>query len=134
MWMKFKRRRNNEGFTLIECAIAMVTLVVGILAVELLIVNGVKLQSLSSNSSMANALAKAKIEELQARSDNDPSRANGGSLTSNIGSYNDQPGNHFVRRWVLSAGPNGTQNVRVQVTPSASSAQFTAVTIETLIR
>ena len=134
MWMKCKLHRNDKGFTLIECAIAMIMLVVGILAVEVLIVNGIKLQSLSSNSSMANALAKAKVEELQARSNNDPSRANGGSLTSNVSGYNDQPGNNFARRWVLSPGPNGTQNVRVQVMPSPSSAQFTVVTIETLIR
>jgi prepilin-type N-terminal cleavage/methylation domain-containing protein len=128
------RTANERGFTLIECAIAMVIMVVGVLAVEALIVNGLSLQTLSANSSMANALAKAKVEELQARSSNDPSRANGGSLTSNVSGYYDTPNNNFIRRWVLSAGPNGTQDAHVQVSPSGSGATFTTVTIETLIR
>ena len=74
-----KKKKAEAGFTLVECVIAMVILMVGILAIEVLVVNGLGLQTLASNNSMANALAKAKIEELQARSSSDPLRANGGS-------------------------------------------------------
>ena len=126
--------KSEKGFTLVECVIALTILTVGILAVETLIVNGISLQTLSSSSSIANGFAKQKVEELQARASTDPARANGGSLASNVSGYNDTPSANFVRRWVLSAGANGTQDVQVQVSPSSSSSTFTTVTIETLIQ
>jgi prepilin-type N-terminal cleavage/methylation domain-containing protein len=129
-----KKKKAEAGFTLVECVIAMVILMVGILAIEVLVVNGLGLQTLASNNSMANALAKAKIEELQARSSSDPLRANGGSLASNVTNYSDTPTANFVRRWVISAGANGTQDVQVQISPSGSSSTFTTITVETLIR
>jgi len=125
---------HQTGFTLLECAIALAITLIGILAIEVFVINGLGMQALAGNGSIANSLAKAKVEELQARSSNDPARANGGSLTANVSEYYDTVGTNYVRRWVISGGANGTQNVQVRVLPSQSSRAFTTVTIETLIQ
>jgi Tfp pilus assembly protein PilV len=129
-----KANSGQTGFTILECTIALVIMLVGVLAIEVFVVNGLGMQALANNSSIANSLAKAKVEELQARSSNDPARANGGSLTSNVIDYYDTIGANFVRRWLISTGADGTQNVQVRVLPSDSSKTFTTVTIETLIQ
>jgi len=125
---------HQTGFTILECAIALAITLIGVLAIEVFVINGLGMQTLASNSSIANSLAKAKVEELQARSSNDPARANGGSLSANVTNYYDTVGTNYVRRWVISDAANGTQNVQVRVLPSQSSKAFTTVTIETLIQ
>jgi len=129
-----QRNSHQTGFTILECAIALAITLIGVLAIEVFVINGLGMQTLASNSSIANSLAKAKVEELQARSSNDPARANGGSLSANVTNYYDTVGTNYVRRWVISDGANGTQNVQVRVLPSQSSKAFTTVSIETLIQ
>jgi len=129
-----KTTSNEAGFSLLECLIAMVITVIGVLAVEMLIVTAIGTQTFSSNVSIANSLARAKVEELQARSVNDPARANGGSLTDSLDNYSDIPSANYVRRWTLADGANGTQDVQVQVSPSDSSTLFATVRISTLIQ
>ena len=60
-----KKVRSDKGFSLIECLIAMVITTVGLLAAAGLIVVGVRLQVESRDATSANALARAKIEELE---------------------------------------------------------------------
>ena len=125
--------RRQAGFSLLECVIAMVILVVGVLGVEMLVVSSLGLQTFSRNASTENALARGKVEELSARAAADAARANGGSLTSNVAGYFDMPVSNVVRRWKLSAGACGTQNVIVRVMSSDPNITLPSVQIETLI-
>ena len=113
--------RAARGFTLIESMIAMLIFVVGGLAMAGLIAHGVRLQAFSRDTSMANALARAKVEELRVIPRTDAQRSDGGSLTGNIANHFDTPaGTSFVRRWTVAAGAAGTQDITVAVVWSSA--------------
>ena len=95
--------------SLIEVLIAMVVTIVGIVAVAMMILYGIGLQVQARDATMANALAKSKIEELSISLP-----AVGGNLNSNVTGYSDTP-TGFTRRWVVAAGPAGTLDVTVRV-------------------
>src|SRR6476661_18022 len=97
--MSYDIKRKQAGFSLIECLIAMVITTVGMLAVAQLIVLGVRLQTESRDATTANALARAKIEELENYAPTAAQRVRGGSITSNVLNYNDVPDSRFQRRW-----------------------------------
>jgi len=109
------------GFTLIECLIAMVITLVGLLAVAELMVVGVRLQTESRDATAATALARAKIEELQNYAPAAVQRVRGGSLTTNVLNYNDAPDARFQRRWLIETNPtdagvpSGTQRITVVI-------------------
>jgi len=97
--------------SLIEVLIAMVVTGVGIVAVATLILYGIGLQVQSRDATMANALAKSKIEELSISL---PTPTVGGDLDSNVTDYNDTP-TGFTRRWEVKDGPANTLEVTVRV-------------------
>jgi Tfp pilus assembly protein PilV len=98
------RQKDQTGVTLIEVLIAMIVTVVGVVAVATLITYGIGLQVLSRDTSRANSLAKAKIEQLRIIPSSDPQLSLGGDLSSNVSDHFDTPAG-FVRRWVVAAGP-----------------------------
>ena len=102
-YQKIANRQN--GFTLIECLIAMVITTFGLLAVSGLMGVGIRLQTESRDAIAANSLAKAKLEELQNYAPTASQRARGGSLTSNVTNYNDSPDARFQRRWLIETNP-----------------------------
>jgi len=112
-----QKRHSQAGFTLIETMIAMVVTMVGVMAVSLLIIYGIRLQAFSRDATIANAFAKAKIEQLRVTDAADPQRSLGGSLTANVANHFDTPPSTilFIRRWVVAAGPAGTQDIIVTV-------------------
>ncbi len=107
--------------SLIEVLIAMVVTVVGILAVANLIVYGIGLQVQARDATLANALAKSKIEELSISLP-----AVGGNLDNNVTGYSDTP-TGFTRRWVVTAGPAGTLDVTVRVIAENPTAAVSPV-------
>ncbi len=107
--------------SLIEVLIAMVVTVVGVVAVATLIVYGIGLQVQSRDATMANALAKSKIEELSISLP-----AVGGDLDNNAPGYNDTP-TGFTRRWVVLAGPANTLDVTVRVIAENPTAAVSPV-------
>jgi prepilin-type N-terminal cleavage/methylation domain-containing protein len=113
MSSKVLQRENAQGFTLIECIIAMIVTVVGLLGALSLIAFAINSSTVSSDLIMADSLAKAKIEELQ-----NTSQPPGGNLTNNTPEYFDQPTSKFIRRWQVTSDPMGTQTLSVSVIPA----------------
>ena len=129
-----QKRRGQSGFTMVELLIAMVIFVVGVLAVSALILYGIRLQAFSRDATMANAVAKQKIEQLRVSPPGDPQRALGGDLDNNIADHFDIPqGTAFIRRWVVAPGPAGTQDVTVAVVPSNPNMRLPPVQIRVLL-
>jgi prepilin-type N-terminal cleavage/methylation domain-containing protein len=113
--MKIPAGRSAGGFTLIECVIAMVVGLVGLLAIYTLIFTSVQIQTFSRNLSVANSFARAKVEELK-----NSSRTTGGNLDANTSGYFDLPSAKYIRRWQITNDPMGTQTVQVRVIQSDS--------------
>ena len=127
--MRQSAKREQSGFTLIECVIAIVLILVGLLAVYSLVVYSVQTQKMSSDLIKANSLARQKVEELR-----NTTRAAGGSLTSNTTNYFDTPSSEYVRRWQITADSIGTQTISVTVVPAVSSTLQPQVLITTKMR
>ncbi|MGH9902280.1 MAG: type IV pilus modification PilV family protein, partial [Pyrinomonadaceae bacterium] len=88
MATEIRRKGDGQsGFSLVECMIAMLITIVGVLAVEALIVNAITMQKFSRESTEAIALARAAVEEMGARPR--AARAVGGDLNSNVNNYFD---------------------------------------------
>lgn len=119
-------KRGQSGFTLIECVISIVLILVGLLAVYSLVVYSVQTQLRSGNLVTANSLARQKVEELR-----NAARTAGGSLTTNATNYFDTPTTTLTRRWQISDDPAGTQTVTVTVVPNVSSTLQPQVSITT---
>jgi len=122
--MKMKGQNSQRGMSLIEVLVAMMVTVVGVVAVATLILYGIGLQVQSRDVTMANALAKSKIEELSI----DSLLAKGGKLTSNVDGYYDMPpGFSFTRRWEVKDGPANTLEVTVRVIAENPTAAVSPV-------
>ena len=107
----------------------------GVIAVAALILYGVRMQQVSRYGTMATAFAKARLEELRVTPVADPERQIGGDLAANVANHFDLPGDGtFIRRWVVAAGPAGTQDITVIVVPRFPSVFFPAVQAHALVR
>ena len=126
MFGKVLQKGNERGFTLIECIVAMVITVVGLLAALTLIAYSIKNYTVSGDLAIANSLAKAKIEELR-----NLSQAPGGNLTTNSTGYFDQPTDKFTRRWQITTDSMGTQTVSVKISPAYSGLLLPEVNLRT---
>ena len=120
------QRDQERGFTLIECIVAMVITVVGLLAVLTLIAYATKIYTMSGDLAIANSLAKDKIEELQNKS-----QSTGGNLTNNTTDYFDQPNSKFIRRWQITADSMGTRTLSVTVMPAYPGVLLPEVNLRT---
>ncbi len=116
-----KGQNSQRGTSLIEVLVAMVVTIVGVISVANMILYGIGLQVLARDTTMANALAKSKIEELSISLP-----AVGGDLNSNVTGYSDTP-TGFTRRWGVVAGPAGTLDVTVRVIAENPTAAVSPV-------
>ena len=117
---------NIKGFTLIECIIAMVLVVTGFVAVLSLLTACLKTEVISRDLGRVNSFSRSKIEELK-----NSSRTPGGSLTSDITGYFDNPTIDYTRRWQISADSMGTETVTVIVTPTIKGTVMPEVKLTT---
>lgn len=120
------KEKDTKGFTLIECVIVMVLVVAGFMSIFSLLTVCVRTEVISRELTTANALSRFKVEELK-----NSSRLAGGSLTSNVTNYFDNPNSTYTRRWQISTDSMGTQTVVVLMTPNASSAPLSEVRLTT---
>jgi prepilin-type N-terminal cleavage/methylation domain-containing protein len=120
------QEKNERGFTLVECIVAMVITVVGLLATLTLIAFAVRSYTVSGDLAIANSLAKAKIEELR-----NTSQSPGGNLTSNATEYFDQPTSKFIRRWKITNDSTGTQTLSVGVVPAYPGVLLPEINLST---
>ncbi|HEX8286401.1 MAG TPA: prepilin-type N-terminal cleavage/methylation domain-containing protein [Pyrinomonadaceae bacterium] len=120
------QNKGERGFTLIECIIAMLVTVIGLLAALTMIAFAVKSYTVSSDLAIANSLAKAKVEELR-----NASQAPGGNLANNTTGYFDQPTSKFIRRWQITDDSMGTQTLSVNIVPAYPGILLPEVNVRT---
>lgn len=130
---------SRGGFSLIECLIAMVVTMVGLLSVAGMLSVGIRLQTESRDATAAGAIARLKMEELQNFSPTAPQRVRGGSLTSNLSGYFDTPDTRFVRRWQVETSPTdsgvpaGTQRISVSIHANQGGVRIPPVRLSVLV-
>jgi type II secretory pathway pseudopilin PulG len=118
--------RNTNGFTLVECVIALVLVMIGFAAIFSLLTACLKTEVISRDLGRANSFSRSKIEELK-----NSNRTPGGSLTSNVEGYFDNPTPDYTRRWQISADSMGTESLTVVVSPSIKGALMPEVRLTT---
>lgn len=134
----------QAGFTLIECVIAMVITMIGVLATVALMAVGVRMQVVARDSTAGNAYARAKIEQLQNYSHTATQRcppavgASCGSTTSDVTNYNDVVDGRYRRRWLIENSsvtgvPANTQRITVVVTPDIPGVLMPDVSVVALV-
>ncbi len=109
-----QEKTDIKGFTLIECVIAMVLVVVGFMAIFSLLTICLRTEVIAREMTTANSLARLKIEELK-----NSARSPGGSLTGDVTNYFDTPSSRYKRRWQISTDSMGSQTVTVLMTPNS---------------
>ncbi len=129
IFQRIRERDDQQGFTLLECVIALVITLIGVLAVYALIAYSVQMHVTSRNTATANTLAKAKVEELK-----NSNRVIGGDLNSNVTGYFDTPAANIVRRWQVAAGPQGIETVAVRMISNNPGVRVAEVTLVTRMR
>ena len=129
-----KKIQSSRGFTFMELLFATLITVVGVLAVATLLLYAIQLQSLARDTTQAKDLAQEKLEELRILDPTDPQRSVGGDLNSNVANHYDEPaGTILVRRWVIAAGPAGTQDLTIALVSNVSNVQVGTVQLRTLL-
>jgi type II secretory pathway pseudopilin PulG len=139
------------GFTIIEVLFAMVIMVVSLVALAELMAITLRMQMLGRNQTGAVRLAQSKIDELVNLDFTINTVTNvGGSLTSDVASYNDTPvasGTTSVvgykRRWQIEAMTgcipastcNKVRKLSVRIIPTTNDRRTNAqIDLATIIR
>lgn len=117
---------------MVELLVATVIAVVSALAVALMILYGTRLGATAREAMITTALAKARLEQLRVLPSGAPERQPGGSLGDDVAAHFDRQG-RFTARWVVAAGPAGTQDITVAVLVAAD-ARSPAAQIRMLVR
>ncbi len=128
---------DERGFTLIEVLITMVILTIAMVSMAELMAITVRMQMMGRNETAAIRLAQSKVDELVAVNFTNASVAVGGSLTTNVATYNDAPANGFARRWAIAAiaGETRVRSLTVRVTPTVNDRRTNGVVeLTTIIR
>ena len=110
----------------------MMVCTVGLIAMAELMAVTIRMQQLGRNSTSASRLAQDKIDELNTVGFGAGSMSCGGSLTADAANHFDVPVNangDYKRRWLVSAGPDASPQLRqvtVKVMPSVQDRRVTA--------
>lgn len=142
-WRTAMLKNRQRGFGLIELLIAMVVLTVGLLAMAVLIMYGIRIQTFARDATLASGVAKQRLEILRNIPRTNAVRQDGGSLDANVAPYfvpvdldpnnGVDPDTPFVVRWMLAAGPAGTQNVTVRVVSTSPARQLPPIQFQSQI-
>ena len=108
---------NQSGFTLIEVAVAMSILAIGIIGTSTLLYRVTRNNSMGNLTTQANLLAESKMEELK-HTTTVASLTNGNDVVDYLGSPSGA--GNFTRTWTIS-NPVGGNSRFITVTVSAQS-------------
>lgn len=133
---------SEAGFTLIELALSIIVLSVGILGLASTMASMTRYQDLSAAHADMTAVATNKIEQLRAAAStfhaDTVQLVVGGSLTVPTAPYTDnvtERGRTYVRLWVVTAGAGGTRNVTLRIQPVVDDVRTPArIDFSTLIQ
>jgi prepilin-type N-terminal cleavage/methylation domain-containing protein len=121
---------NERGFTLVEAMVAMMISAIGLIGMAELMAVTLRMQQLGRNSTSATRLAQDKVDELTTVGFDDASMQCGGSIDADVENFNDSTANGtYKRRWVVSAGPDGSPTLRqitVRVIPDLNDRRVTS--------
>jgi Tfp pilus assembly protein PilV len=123
------KKAKTDGFTIIECVIAMVLMVVAFMGIFSLLTVCLRTEVISREMATANSLSRSKIEELK-----NSERVVGGSLTSNVDGFFDSPNSKYTRRWQVSADTMGTQTVTVAMLPNVTTKAMPEIKLTTRMK
>jgi prepilin-type N-terminal cleavage/methylation domain-containing protein len=104
----------QRGFSLIELLVATVVITICALGVALMILYGTRLGAAARETMITTSLAKARLEELRVLPRGALERQLGGSLSADKPGHFDARG-RYKTRWLIAAGPAGTQDITVAV-------------------
>jgi prepilin-type N-terminal cleavage/methylation domain-containing protein len=104
----------ERGFSLIELLVASLVTTICALGVAALILYGTRLGSAAREAMITSSLARARLERLRVMPRVAPERQPGGSLSADRPGHFEQRGRYKVR-WVVGAGPAGTQEITLVV-------------------
>lgn len=120
----------------------MVIVTVALVSMAELMAITLRMQMMGRNQTAAIRMVQSKIDQLIAVNFSDPTVAVGGSLTSDVATYNDDPEDGYHRRWQISSilKPDGTTEAKirtltVKVIPTRTDHRTTTdVQLTTIIR
>ena len=128
---------SERGFTIVEVLVATVILVIGLVSMAELMAITLRMQMLGKNETAAIRLVQSKFDELVAVTFTNASVAVGGSLTTDVATYNDAPVSGYKRRWQIAAiaGETRVRTLTVTVIPTNADRRTNAqVQLTTIIR
>jgi prepilin-type N-terminal cleavage/methylation domain-containing protein len=123
---------SESGFTLIELMLSIIVLSVGILGMTSAMAGMIRHQALGAATADMTALADNRIEQMRTAASYETADTlqlgliPGGSLTVPTAPYTatvTERGRTYVLTWAVVAGPGGTRNVTVRVTPVVDDAR-----------
>lgn len=126
------------GFTIVEVLIAMVILTVALVALAELMAITLRMQMMGRNETAAVRLIQSKIDQIVNINFTTTTVANvGGSLTTDVANYFDEPASGFKRRWQIAAiaGETKVRKLTVRVIPTINDRRTNAeIELSTIIR
>ena len=128
--------RAESGFSLVETMVASLVLTIGLVGLAQLLAVATIMHSDARQATTGTVLAQAKIDDLmKLNSSLNSTVVLGGSLSSNLAPYFDQPEPGIDRRWRVTDGPvAGTRTLEVTVTNRGGRLYGGSQTLTTVIR
>jgi Tfp pilus assembly protein PilV len=126
----------EAGFSLVETMVASLVLTIGLVGMAQLLAVATIMHSDARHATTSTMLAQAKIDELMKLDSSLYSNvAVGGSISSNLAPYFDNPEQHIDRRWRITDGPvANTRVLEVTVANKGGRMYGTSQTLTTVIR
>lgn len=131
------RPTDERGFTLIEVLVATVILTVALVSMAELMAVTLRLQMQGRNETAEVRLIQSKIDQLVAVNFASATVAVGGSLSTDVATYNDTPTPGYKRRWQIAAiaGETRVRTLTVRIVPDIGDRRTNAqVELTTIIR
>jgi Tfp pilus assembly protein PilV len=127
--------RGEAGFSLVETMVAAVVLTVGLVGMAQLLAVATIMHSDARHATSSTMLAQAKLDELMKADFALAAVAIGGSISSNLAPYYDEPEPGVTRRWRVTDGPAaGTRLLEVTVVDKGGQHYGRSQTLTTVIR